>query len=90
VTHLAKASTRVAVNASPEPISNIALSTAEDVAVAGVVVVSVINPWVAAIIAALLLVSAVTVALLLGRYVRRGWRRLTRRVEPPASDAPPG
>jgi hypothetical protein len=89
ITHLAKASTRIAVNTSPEPVSNIALSTAEDVAVAGVVVVSVINPWVAAIIAAILLVSAVVVALALARYVRRGWRRLTHRGDTPANALPP-
>lgn len=90
VTHLAKASTRLAVNTSPEPVSNIALSTAEDVAVAGVVVVSVINPWVAATIAAILLVGGVAVAVFLARFVRRGWRRLTRRGETPANALPPG
>lgn len=82
VTHLAKATTRVAVNTSPEPVSNIALSTAEDVAVAGVVVISVFNPWVAATIAGILLVSGVVIALTLGRYVRKSIRRLRRRPDP--------
>lgn len=76
VTHLAKATTRVAVNTSPEPVSNVAVSVAEDVAVAGVVTVAVINPWVAAGIAAVLLVAAVAIALLLIRVARRGLRRL--------------
>ena len=77
VTHLAKATTRLAVNTSPEPASNVVVSVAEDVAVAGVVVIAVVNPWVAAAIALVLLVGAVIVAVLLvraGRSVFR-WRR---------------
>lgn len=76
ITHLAKATTRVAVNTSPEPVSNVAVSVAEDVAVAGVITVAVINPWVAAGIALVLLISAVAIALLLLRLARRGLRRL--------------
>jgi hypothetical protein len=79
ITHLAKATTRIAVNTSPEPASNVAVSVAEDVAVAGVVVVAVINPWVAAAIAAILLTIAVVVAILLARAARLGLRRITRR-----------
>lgn len=74
ITHLAKATTRLAVNTSPEPASNIAVSLAEDAAVAGVVVVALLNPWVAAALAALLLVVGVVVALVLARLVRAGWR----------------
>lgn len=74
VTHLAKATTRLAVNTSPEPASNIAVSLAEDAAVAGVVVVALLNPWLAAVIAAVLLVVGVIVALVLARLVRAGWR----------------
>jgi hypothetical protein len=76
ITHLAKATTRLAVNTSPEPASNVAVSVAEDVAVAGVVVVAVVNPWVAAAIALVLLVAAVALALFLTRFVRKGLRLL--------------
>ena len=79
VTHLAKATTRLAVNTSPEPASNVVVSVAEDIAVAGVVVIAVVNPWVAAAIALALLVGAVIVAVLLvraGRSVFR-WRAQT-------------
>ena len=76
VTHLAKATTRIAVNTSPEPVSNVAVSVAEDVAVAGVVTIAVVNPWVAAGIALVLLVAGVAIALLLVRFARRGLRRL--------------
>ena len=74
VTHLAKATIRVAVNSSPEPLSNIAVSVTEDLAVAGVLVVAVVNPWIAAAIALVLLVAAVVVALLLVRLTHKGLR----------------
>jgi hypothetical protein len=76
VTHLAKATTRVAVNTSPEPVSNVVVSVAEDVAVAGVIVVAVVNPWVAAAIALVLLLGGVAVALVLARAARSGLRRV--------------
>ena len=76
VTHLAKATTRIAVNTSPEPASNVAVSVVEDVAVAGVIVVAVINPWVAAGLALILLVTGAVIALALLRVARAGLRRL--------------
>lgn len=84
IAHLAKATTRLAVNASPEPASNIAVSVAEDLAVAGVVVTALLNPWVAAGIALILLVAAGVVALVLARTARAGWRRIQRRPSPQA------
>ncbi|MHB1165100.1 MAG: DUF4126 domain-containing protein [Candidatus Nanopelagicales bacterium] len=84
IAHLAKATTRLAVNASPEPASNIAVSVAEDLAVAGVVVAALLNPWVAAGIALILLVAAGVVALVLARTARAGWRRIQRRPSPQA------
>jgi len=80
VTHLAKATTRLGVNASPEPASNIAVSVAEDVAVTGVVVIAVINPWVAAAIALALLLTAVAVALVIARSARSGLRSVRARL----------
>ena len=69
--HLVKAGTRAAVNTSPEPASNIVVSTAEDVTVAAVVATAFANPWLAASIAGLLLiVGAVTVLFLLKRIRR--------------------
>lgn len=70
ITHLAKATTRLAVNTSPEPASNIAVSVAEDVAVAGTVAVALVNPWVAATIALVLLIAASAIALLVLRVAR--------------------
>jgi hypothetical protein len=71
LSHLVKAGTRAAVNTSPEPASNIVVSTAEDVTVAAVMTTAFANPWLAASIAGLLLiVGAVTVLFLLKRIRR--------------------
>jgi hypothetical protein len=75
--HLVKAGIRAGVNTSPEPASNVVVSLGEDVAVAGVVVISVLNPWLAAAIALVLLLFGVTiVVLLIGRI--RAFRRRRR------------
>jgi Domain of unknown function (DUF4126) len=74
MSHLVKAGLRAGVNASPEPASNVAVSTAEDVTVAGVVTLAFASPWAAAAIAAgLLVIGVVLVIFLLGRI--RRWRR---------------
>lgn len=66
--HAVKAGIRLGVNTSPEPASNIVVSTAEDAAVAGVVSLAVAQPWIAAGVAALLLIAgAVLVFFLLSR-----------------------
>ncbi len=75
--HSVKAGLRAAVNTSPEPVSNLAVSTAEDLAVAGVVILGIQHPWAAAGIAGtLLLIGLVAVALLIQRI--RRFRRLRR------------
>lgn len=57
--HATKATTRAAVNTSPEPVSNIVLSTAEDVVTGGLLALTFANPLVAAVIAVVLLVLVV-------------------------------
>ncbi|MEP6630546.1 MAG: DUF4126 domain-containing protein [Lapillicoccus sp.] len=69
--HLVKAGTRAAVNTSPEPASNIIVSTGEDLTVAGVVSLAFLNPWVAASIAALILVAGALLVVFLLRRLRR-------------------
>jgi hypothetical protein len=87
--HGVKAGLRAAVNTSPEPASNIAVSTAEDVTVAGVVTLAAFHPWAAAAIAAVLLVIGVTLVVsLLGRIRRFRRRRNDRRRERVGLDAP--
>ncbi|MFG2596805.1 DUF4126 domain-containing protein [Streptomyces sp. NPDC048462] len=79
--HLVKAGTRMAVNTSPEPFSNIAVSTAEDLGVAGVVTFAVFHPWIAATIAATLLVLGLVILIFLASRIRRFMRRRAQRRE---------
>ena len=52
--HATKATTRAAVNTSPEPVSNVILSTAEDVVTGGLLALAFTNPIIAAAIAVVL------------------------------------
>jgi hypothetical protein len=70
LSHGAKASARAAVNLSPEPVSNVVLSGAEDVATTGALIVALSNPVVALVIVALLIGLAVGIALAVRRFVR--------------------
>ena len=75
LSHLVKAGGRLAINSSPEPVTNVAASLAEDAAVLGVVSFSLQNPEAAAAIAGVLLLLGLVMLFLLARFVRRGWRR---------------
>jgi len=82
--HGVKAALRLAINTSPEPASNIFVSLAEDGAVAGVILLVVEHPVIAAIIAAVLLAAGVALTVFIAKRVRRGLRRWReRRREPP-------
>lgn len=74
--HAAKASTRLVVNASPEPVSNVALSFAEDIGVAGLVVLAVTYPVVTIVVVAVLVVAATALTIWLWRIARRSWKRV--------------
>ena len=76
-----KAGTRLAINTSPEPVTNVAASLGEDVTVAGVVLLAVYHPWWALGVSATLLVVGLVVLLLVIGRVRRGWRRWRARDE---------
>lgn len=78
--HAVKAGVRAAVNTSPEPASNIAVSTAEDLTVAGVITLGVVQPWLAAGLAlSLLVIGMVLVFLTLSRIRAARARRRDRR-----------
>ena len=86
LSHAVKAGSRLALNSSPEPVTNIGASITEDVAVLGVVWFAIEHPEAAAAIAAVLLIAGLGMLYLLGRLVRRGWRRWKGRELPsPAS-----
>ncbi|HSJ84770.1 MAG TPA: DUF4126 domain-containing protein [Acidimicrobiia bacterium] len=74
--HAAKASTRVVVNTSPEPISNIGLSLAEDVGVAGLVTLAVTYPVPTIVVVAILVVAATALTVWIWRIARRSWKKL--------------
>jgi len=74
ISHLTKATTRAAVNSSPEPFSNSAVSLGEDGLVAFVIWLAVTNPVLALVVVLVLLVVGTVVALLLLRLARRTWR----------------
>jgi hypothetical protein len=75
MSHIVKAGSRLAINTSPEPITNVTASVAEDVAVLTVIWFAIDHPRAAAAIAGLLLAGGLIVLLALARLVRRGWRR---------------
>ncbi|MFS4095222.1 DUF4126 domain-containing protein [Streptomyces sp. AF1A] len=79
--HTVKAGTRMAVNTSPEPFSNIALSLAEDLGVGGIVSLAIFHPEAAAVIAAVLLAAGLVVLLFLVSRIRRFLRRRVQRRE---------
>ncbi len=71
VAHAGKAGARTMVNASPEPFSNVVVSTGEDVATAGLLTLAIANPIAAALIAAVLVGLSVWLVLAARRFVRR-------------------
>lgn len=79
ISHLVKAGTRMAVNTSPEPFSNIGVSIVEDLGVAGVITFAVFHPVAAAVVAGTLLVLGVVLVLFLASRIRRFLRRRARR-----------
>jgi hypothetical protein len=85
--HVVKSGLRAAVNTSPEPASNIVVSTSEDLTVAGVVSLSLLHPVAAAIIAGVLLVVGVCLVAVLWTTIRKGLRRA--RLRRAASTSPP-
>ncbi|MFF4711695.1 DUF4126 domain-containing protein [Streptomyces eurythermus] len=79
--HTVKAGTRMAVNASPEPFSNVVLSVAEDLGVGGVVTFAMFHPVAAAVVAGVLLAGGLLALVLLFSRIRRFLRRRARRRE---------
>ncbi len=77
--HSAKASTRLLVNTSPEPVSNVAVSLGEDGLVAVVMTLAIAHPTLTMFVVVLLAVASATVAVVLYRTSRRISRRIRAR-----------
>ncbi|MFD5125023.1 DUF4126 domain-containing protein [Streptomyces sp. NPDC058385] len=92
--HAVKAGTRMAINTSPEPFSNFAVSSAEDLGVAGIITFAIFHPEAAAIIAAVLLFLGLLMLYFLISRIRRFLRRRAQRREERRiahrTGAPPG
>ena len=69
--HSGKAGARTLVNASPEPYSNVVVSTTEDVATAGLFALAIANPVAAALIAIILVILSLWLVLAARRALRR-------------------
>ncbi|WKV74487.1 DUF4126 domain-containing protein [Streptomyces sp. PCS3-D2] len=79
--HFVKAGTRMAINTSPEPFTNVAVSIAEDLGVAGLVTFAIFHPVPAAVIAGSLLVVGLAIVVFLWSRIRRFLRRRAQRRE---------
>lgn len=75
VAHGSKTAVRAAVTPSPEPVSNIVLSTTEDFLSVGITWLATRHPFVAAGLAVFFLVMAVVMVRWLARLVRRIWHK---------------
>ena len=83
VAHAGKAGARTLVNASPEPFSNMVVSTGEDIATAGLLALAIANPIAAALIAACLVVLSLWLVV----AARRAMRSVVDRLNPPKRPA---
>ena len=74
--HIAKATTRAAVNTSPEPFSNIGLSLLGDAAVPGTLWLAFAHPAAALVAIAIASVVMIAVIVVLARFLAVLWARL--------------
>jgi Domain of unknown function (DUF4126) len=79
LSHLAKGGIRLAINTSPEPATNIGTSLAEDGTVVGMTLLAWQHPWVAAVLALILLALGLGLAYFLLSRIRHGLSRLRAR-----------
>jgi hypothetical protein len=74
--HGSKTAARALVTPSPEPVSNIALSSSEDVAAVGITWLATQHPWAAASITLVLLAASVLMVRWVLKALRGLWERL--------------
>lgn len=89
LSHITKAGTRLAINTSPEPVSNVGHSMAGDVSLVTVLGIAALNPVAAAIVAGILLVATMIIFVHLFHTIRKGYRALRRRFTRPPEPQPP-
>ncbi len=69
--HAAKAGSRAVVNASPEPFSNVVVSTGEDVTATGLVVAAIASPVLAVIVAVGVAVGSIALIVTVRRLLKK-------------------
>ncbi|MGD8215107.1 DUF4126 domain-containing protein [Aestuariimicrobium sp. Y1814] len=85
LSHITKAGTRLAINTSPEPVSNVGHSLGGDISLLTVLGIAALNPVAAAVVAGILLLATGIVFFWLFAKVRQGYRALRKRLQPAAS-----
>ncbi len=75
LSHVTKAGIRLAVNTSPEPVTNIGASLIGDVGVVGITTLATMYPVLAAGIVAVIMVAGFIVLWFAVSRIRRGWRK---------------
>lgn len=74
ISHAVKSGLRLAINTSPEPVTNIGASLTGDVAVVSVASLAALAPIAAAIVAAVLLITTVILLVLAFSRLGKGWQ----------------
>jgi hypothetical protein len=69
--HTAKASTRAVANVSPEPVSNMVLSTGEDVTTAGLMALVLAHPALGGVIALIVLAGSIVIFILARKAMKK-------------------
>jgi Domain of unknown function (DUF4126) len=69
--HAAKAGSRAVVNASPEPFSNVVVSTGEDVTTTALVIAALASPVLAVIVAVVVAIASVTLIVMVRRLLKK-------------------
>ena len=82
LSHGAKSGTRAIVNASPEPVSNVVVSTGEDLATGGMLALAFANPIGAAIVALILAAGGIALIVLARRAIKSLLRARDRMLTP--------
>ena len=89
IAHTGKASARALVNASPEPYSNIAVSTGEDIVTTGLMAMAIANPVLAAIVAGFIVLGTGWLVYKARRFMKRVIGTFARPAERPMKDVTP-
>ncbi len=83
--HLTKATSRLAINASPEPVSNSVASVVEDVSVLTVLYLVIRHPVIAAVVVILFILFSIWFLRKMFRFVKQVFRPGMKTAESPAS-----